>query len=455
MSLLPRLNPKQWTLLALLTLAGSHVVRYTAGETLPMFAAAVAGALAVDTVAELLRKRRLIVTSGAAITGVIIGSIVAPATSPIIAGGLAAGAMLVKHLVRHDGRPVFNPAALALFVGAAFFKVQLSWWAGSEDILTIILGSIVLAKLPGRWKLVAAYTGSSMLLAVLQAAILHRPILNVMSALILYQTYFVFFMLTDPRTSPIMPRSLPMFGLLSALGTFLSYFSFSASTLLSGLLFANFMTIYLNHHDLTKGALHAPQQVPTEPPKPVPWFLRAEIVAIILAALFAVAGATYYAGLVRRGEEAAPLFPATVPSSAPVQPADVGEPSVPSLAPETTAPTEGTNQAPVTPPAAEPKVWRGEVYDASGLLLKRNPDRLARDLGIQVIENGQKRILTLEFAASSRCFLGNREVACGQFRIGGAAFGTVVGQRTGDTVTVKTLKVLGNGDDEEEGGYDD
>lgn len=466
----PKLNTKQWTLVVLIALAVVHVARYTPGGTLPMFTAALVATLATDTIAEFFKKRRFIVTSGAAITGVLIGSILAPGTSPLLAAGLAVGSMLAKHLVRLNNRPVFNPAALALFVGAAFFGVRLAWWAGSEDLLTIIAGSFILALYPGHWRLIAAFTGGSLFFATIQALILGRPVLNVMSAMVLYQTYFVFFMLTDPRTSPIMPRSLSIFGFLASLGVFLSYFSFPASTLLSGLLFANVGAVLLNWRDLAVLAARAPVRaapvvaagaaamatampVVAAAPPLKPWSRHRYLIlsGIAVLAMSFVAGAVITSEWLREGDDSLPGFRNVSPSAV-VRP--VGDVVSPSAVP---APTDGTVVEPAAPVmiAPAPKPYTGEKYSATGLLIKRNPDRVARDLALEVRENGQKVQLTLQFMSASWCQLEDEPVTCGRFRLEGAAFGTVEGWRTGNVVKVDRLQIVGGGDDEEEEEWDD
>lgn len=89
-------------------------------------------AAAADLVFAWMRFRRLRVPDGAAGTGVLLGLILDPSLPFLTIAGVAAGAVVAKHLVRIRRGHVFNPAAAALVVaGVAGVSAQ-SWWGVAE-----------------------------------------------------------------------------------------------------------------------------------------------------------------------------------------------------------------------------------------------------------------------------------------------------------------------------------
>ncbi len=64
--------------------------------------------------------------------------------------------------------------------------------------------------------------------------------------LVSISTFFVFFMLTDPRTSPVLPRHLIWFALVAALGSGLSVIFLPKSLFVGPLLLANLTAVGLN-----------------------------------------------------------------------------------------------------------------------------------------------------------------------------------------------------------------
>jgi Na+-translocating ferredoxin:NAD+ oxidoreductase RnfD subunit len=64
--------------------------------------------------------------------------------------------------------------------------------------------------------------------------------------------FFSFFMLTDPKTSPMMADKLITFGIIATFGSFLCMLFYPPAILLGGLLLANLITPYLNILSLNK-----------------------------------------------------------------------------------------------------------------------------------------------------------------------------------------------------------
>lgn len=237
-------------LIAVLAAVSGWHIGYAA--VLPQTIAALAAALAVDAAVVLYRQKKLVWSDPAAITGLIVAGVAAPRTSWFMAAALAAIAVASKYLIRADRRNIFNPAAIALLIGTVLLGVRLSWWIDSTHWLTVIAGSVLLAKFAGRWRLVitflAAYAG-------LLAAFAWRtgePLVDVWFMYTNIASFFVFFMATDPKTSPIMTKHLPAFAAIAAAGSLASVIWHPASLFLGGLLLANAATPLFNRTVLKK-----------------------------------------------------------------------------------------------------------------------------------------------------------------------------------------------------------
>ncbi len=246
-----KLNVKQLTalLIAVLAAYGGYVAGYAA--VLPQFAAAAIAALAVESSVSRFILKRWRLSDSALITGLIVGVVTAPGTSWLAAALLAAGAIASKFILRLDKRPLFNPAALALLAGTVFFGVHLSWWVDANHSLTIAAGALLLAVYTGHWRQVLTFVVLfSALVAFWAGPAGAAATLNRLYFYVSISTFFVFFMMTDPRTSPIMPADLPAYAAITAVGSMISAIFYPVSLFLGGLLLANLCAPWLNRRRL-------------------------------------------------------------------------------------------------------------------------------------------------------------------------------------------------------------
>ncbi len=262
-----KLNVKQLTalLIALLAVYGGYRAGYLA--VLPQVVSAAAAAVAVEALISRAVLRRWRLSDSALITGLIVATVAAPGTSWLAAALLAAAAIVSKFVLRLDRRPLFNPAALALLAGNVFFGVHLGWWADANHFLTIAAGALLLAVYAGRWRMVLTFVAVYSALIAFWAA--PAGAMSVASQLYLYvsiSTFFVFFMMTDPRTSPIMPADLPVYAIIAAVGSAVSAVVHPASLLIGGLLLADLATPWINRRRIKLMAARRPAPVPVTPP---------------------------------------------------------------------------------------------------------------------------------------------------------------------------------------------
>jgi Na+-transporting NADH:ubiquinone oxidoreductase subunit NqrB len=216
--------------------------------------AAVTAALA-DIALVLLRFRRPRVPDGAVGTGVLLGMILDPSLPLLTIAGVAAGAVVAKHLVRIGRGHVFNPAAAALVVaGVAGVSAQ-SWWGVAEPppyvpwyvlVPLLVLAGLFLAdqvnRLPMAGMFLIAYV-TLLLIVLLGQGAFTGMAGRVADA---YQQPFVngalflgLVMLADPPTSPARRDDQFAYGAVAAVASVVGLLAGLVYFLPLGLLAAN------------------------------------------------------------------------------------------------------------------------------------------------------------------------------------------------------------------------
>jgi Na+-translocating ferredoxin:NAD+ oxidoreductase RnfD subunit len=175
--------------------------------------------------------------TSALLTGLILAALLAPGTSLDIVAVASIVSILGKRFLRFGRHHLFNPAVLGLFwVGIQFGSGE-SWWGALTNaptpwLFVSLLSGLVIAqrlnKLPLVLAFFAAYftlwTIGSFFGTRMAGEMLRPPFLQA-------ELFLVFFMLTDPPTSPNRYIDQLLFGLIAAVG------SFAATTLGAGQLF--------------------------------------------------------------------------------------------------------------------------------------------------------------------------------------------------------------------------
>lgn len=144
--------------------------------------------------------------ASAYITGISVGILIrSPALWPYAVA--AALAITSKYVIRYKGRHLFNPSnfgiSVVLFLlpaSAAMLSIQ--WGNNMASVAVIwVLGAIIIWRVH-RLQISATYVVSFLALAVLRSFIIHEPWLSEVSPITgpEYQL-FIFFMITDPKTT--------------------------------------------------------------------------------------------------------------------------------------------------------------------------------------------------------------------------------------------------------------
>ncbi len=158
----------------------------------------------------------------ALISGLIIGSALAPNTPALFVAVICAFAMLTKRLIRVRRVPLFNPAALGLLAGSFFLGTHDGWWAANSTPLLgvwLALCAFVLSwklrRLPMQFAFLAVWLvlwGASAALA----GHVPEPVFFLESI----PLYFLAFMLLEHTTSPMRTSWQILYGALVAAAAF-------------------------------------------------------------------------------------------------------------------------------------------------------------------------------------------------------------------------------------------
>lgn len=139
------------------------------------------------------------------ITGLIIGLVAQFGASPMTLVIIGVAAMVIKFLVKWDGRHIFNPAASGLLIGM-FLGSYPSWWVGGENIWIFLIWIPILLYKLKRWAPMVGFLLPTVLIGGF-------TILTSASAL-----FFTSVMLIEPKTSPADIKLGLIYGVVVALG---------------------------------------------------------------------------------------------------------------------------------------------------------------------------------------------------------------------------------------------
>lgn len=167
---------------------------------------AIGTAIVIELVLGRIFLGKWLNVASAYITGISVGILLrSPAFWPYAA--CAAIAIMSKYVLRFRGRHLFNPSnfgiSVVLFLlPATVAMLSIQWGNNMWSLITIwILGAIIIWRV-NRFNITLTYVVSFLILAVIRAQIIHEPVLSEISPLTgpEYQL-FIFFMITDPKTT--------------------------------------------------------------------------------------------------------------------------------------------------------------------------------------------------------------------------------------------------------------
>lgn len=167
---------------------------------------AIATSIATELILGRIFLGKWLNVASAYITGISVGILVrSPAFWPFAVG--AALAITSKYVLRFRGRHLWNPSNFGISVmlfllPTTVAMLSIQWGNNLWSMIVIwILGSVIIWRLR-RFHISATYAISFLVLAVIRSLIIHEPWLSEVSPITgpEYQL-FIFFMITDPKTT--------------------------------------------------------------------------------------------------------------------------------------------------------------------------------------------------------------------------------------------------------------
>lgn len=235
-------------ILSLIILAAIAIYKAGTLNLLPQIAVAVVVASFLDIIIKKYKTKYFQIPKSAIITGLLIGTILDPATPLAYAAALSAVAIILKYLLAIDGRNTFNPAALGLAIGAVLLNAIDLWTIASNLIVVIILGALILYRIK-RIQTALVFLIVYYLLIATTALYSGKSIsglIGIVSNPIVL--FFAAFMLIEHKTSPYSDKGALIYGGLVGMMSFAFSIYIPTVALIAPLLIGNFISVFINRY---------------------------------------------------------------------------------------------------------------------------------------------------------------------------------------------------------------
>ncbi|MGB6501209.1 MAG: RnfABCDGE type electron transport complex subunit D [Thermoplasmata archaeon] len=321
-----------WILLLAIGVYGVQFFGEGTGLTSILFLPLVAAV--VDVTFQTLRFPAVRLPDAAIATGLFL-ALILPPTAPLpLAACAAAGAILLRHLLRFRGHPVFNPAVTGALLGFLFLGLAPAWWVavgptvgvGSVgEFVMILLGGLLLLRNLRSWRLPVAFFFAYGFIAIVQHLLVGTstdPRVLLLQAIDPVMVFFGLFMITEPRTAPSQIRFQTLYaGTVGVMAALLPSF-FPSIGLFLALLGGNLIALGVRRSAAEtrpessrlrsqdrRGARAVPPRARAPAPGPGRWSVGRRVTAGV-AGILAIA---IVASVVGVGHTSAPLFQVTGP----------------------------------------------------------------------------------------------------------------------------------------------
>ena len=169
-------------------------------------ALAIGTSIAVEVIASRMVYGKWPHLASAYISGISVGILVrSPAFWPYAL--CSAISITSKYVLRIRGRHIWNPTnfgivALLILAPDAVASLSVQWGNNLLPLVTVWVFGAVILHMAGRLHITLTYVASFLLLAVLRARLTGHPLLSEVAPITgpMYQL-FIFFMITDPKTT--------------------------------------------------------------------------------------------------------------------------------------------------------------------------------------------------------------------------------------------------------------
>ncbi len=254
-----------------LLILGAYAIAFTLqGRGVVPLIALPALAVETDILFQMFRFHKIRAPDAAMATGLLLALLLPPTVPLLQAAGIATAAIALRHVLRYEDRPVFNPAAAGVLMGALFFGLAPSWWGSIGMGLVVVLGVVVTLRTAGSWRIPFAFFASYATLSVLGNLVVGEvtsPQVLLLGAVDPAVLFFGFFMVPEPRTTPVRPVDRWIFGLVVGVATAILPAFLPSLAPLVALLFGNGVATAIRRFRSTEAPLaERPRNAPARRP---------------------------------------------------------------------------------------------------------------------------------------------------------------------------------------------
>lgn len=221
--------------------------------------------IAIDVLIKFFKFRKIVISKSTIITALFITIILTPAQNILIPLTASAIAIVSKNFIKIKGRTVLNPASVGIVASALLLGAGISWWGttplgfasiaeSDSQVFTISLlftfaAGIFINYKQKRLRLAFTFLFAYLLIFLVYAIASGNGIsaINIpfLDPILLF---FAFFMLVEPKTSPVFGKSRLVYGSLVALLAVLFALFVPGSDVLFSLLIVNAFVPLLNRY---------------------------------------------------------------------------------------------------------------------------------------------------------------------------------------------------------------
>ena len=176
-------------------------------------------AIGTDTFITYLKTKKLILAESSIVSGLIIGYVLSSSQAWWIIALASIFAISSKHIIRFNGRHIFNPAGFGVLVAAFLLGASTEWKGANLWYIVIPFGIYFVFKIK-KQEIIASYFIASFVLFGAQALIQNTQILNILGYL---NYFFIFIMLIEPMTTPMTYYGKIIFGSGAGILIFILY----------------------------------------------------------------------------------------------------------------------------------------------------------------------------------------------------------------------------------------
>jgi enediyne biosynthesis protein E5 len=163
------------------------------------------------------KEKKFRLADSAAITGLIIGYVLASSQPWWIFLLASLVAVCSKHIIRVKAKHIFNPAAFGIF-SAILLTGAYTQWKGTYAWYILVPFGIYFVSKIRKAEILIGYIVAFFILFGSQAIMQKISLVNILGYL---NYFFIFIMLVEPKTTPIYPKGKVIFGVACAVLIFI------------------------------------------------------------------------------------------------------------------------------------------------------------------------------------------------------------------------------------------